>query len=528
MIELEKLIIRDESFIVEARRKLQALARDLRFDSLRTARLAICASELSRYIYQYPEPVFIMGLERTGADTRLKLVFRCKKQRSEDDRLGPKIGRLLDSFKISYTDEGVEVLEGSKDIEDPDFELTREFVHFEKDKLLRLSKSEELIALMDQVRAEKIRAEEYKRLDQLKADFISTVSHELRTPLAITKLGINLVLNRTTGEINEKQKEVLGDAKNNIERLARMLDALLDISKIEAGQVEIKRELVDMAGLIRQVVSSFGLSLKEKHLELRVHVPKRPIDAFVDSDKIIQVLTNLIGNSIKFTYRGYIEISLQEREKEIACIVADTGAGIAEDNVPKVFLKFQQFGRVFGAGEKGTGLGLAITKEIVELHGGKISMETKFGQGTRVSFILPKYTAEDAVKEYLNNRMREATGKNIRMSLIVISILEFKKLKQKLSAEKIGAILRTMKGIIKGALRMEADAVFSNSGEMMIILVSCDKKGASRVENRLRETLDKYLTNQKILQKINLRFGSAVYPDDAKNDDQLIKKAKEA
>ena len=243
--------------------------------------------------------------------------------------------------------------------------------------------------------------EELKGLDRLKADFISTVSHELRTPLAITKLGIDIVLNRTTGEINEKQKEVLDAAKRNIDRLARIIDELLDVSKIEAGKVELKRELVDIAGLIRQAASSFELNLKGKNLELKINVPEKQIDAFVDPDKLTQVLTNLIGNALKFTDRGYIEVSLQEKEKEIECVVVDTGVGISEEDLSKVFGKFEQFGRLPGPGEKGTGLGLAITKGIIELHGGKIWVESPAWpslpagrQGARFSFILPKYTDE--------------------------------------------------------------------------------------------------------------------------------------
>lgn len=529
MTEIERILIRDETFIVEARKKVQAVARDLKFDSMQTSRLTIVASELSRYIYHYQEPVLIMGLERKNTDTCLKLVFKCKKEKSEKDSLGLKIEKFFDGFKVSYTAEGFEVLEGYKYIEDPAFELNQEFIHAEKEKLLRLSKSEELIALIDQVKAEKARA------DQIKADFISTVSHELRTPLSITKEGISLVLDKVTGEINEKQEKVLSTARSNIDRLARIIDSLLDISKIEAGKVELKRGLVDIAELIRQAASSFELSLKGKNLELKMNVPEKQIDAFVDPDKLTQVLTNLIGNALKFTDRGYIEISLQEKEKEIECIVADTGLGIGEEDLPKVFSKFEQFGRLPGPGEKGTGLGLAITKGIIELHGGKIWVESPAWpslpagrQGTKFSFILSKYTTEEIFKEYLNNGMREAMDKKICMTLIVISITEFNKLKQKFSDEKMDVVLRNMEGIIKDTLRRKGDVVFNDSGEMMIILAGCGKEAALSVENRLKEALDKYLTNEKLSGEIKLRFGSAVYPDEAKNDTELIEKAKKA
>ena len=380
------------------------------------------------------------------------------------------------------------------------------------------------IAKKEAEKAEK----ELRKLDQLKRDFISTVSHELRTPLAITKEGLSLILDKIPGKINEQQEKILSTARSNIDRLARIIDELLDVSKIEAGKVELKRGLVDIAGLIRKTASSFELNLKEKNLELKINVPEKQIDAFVDPDKLIQVFTNLIGNALKFTDRGYIEISLQEKEKEIECVVADTGLGISEEDLPKVFGKFEQFGRLPGPGEKGTGLGLAITKGIIELHGGKIRVESKLGQGAKFSFILPKYPAEEIFKEYLNIGMRVAMDQKVHMNLIVISILEFNKLKQGLSDEKMDIILRNMKGIIEDTLRQEGDAVFSDSGEMMIILAGCDKKGALSVENKLREALDKYLSNEKLPQEIKLRFGSAVYPDEAENYEELIKKAKEA
>ena len=391
------------------------------------------------------------------------------------------------------------------------------------------------VGIKDLYKELETKAREVEKLSQVKSDFISMVSHELRTPLSITKEGISLVLDKTVGEINEKQEKVLSTARSNIDRLARIIDDLLDVSKIEAGKVELKRELVDMAGLIRQITSSFELKLKEKNLELKVNIPEKQIDAYVDPDKIAQVFTNLMGNTLKFTDKGYIEISLQEKEKEIACIVADTGSGIAEEDLPKVFSKFEQFGRLPGSGAKGTGLGLAITKGIIELHGGKISVESPAWpslpagmQGTKFSLNLPKYTTEEIFKEYLNNGMREAMEEKVRMTLIVISITEFNKLKQEFSDEKMGAILRSMEGIIKDTLRRKGDVVLKDSGEMVVILADCNKEAASSVENRLKEALDKYLTNEKLSGEIKLRFGCAVYPDEAKNDIELIEKAKKA
>jgi len=234
-----------------------------------------------------------------------------------------------------------------------------------------------------------------RELDSMKSDFISNVSHELRTPLAITKEGISLVLDGVTGEINPKQDKMLSTAKQNIDRLARIINNLLDISKIEAGGMELAREMVDMVNLVKQIAFSFQVLALEKQLEIRVDIPENAIDVFVDKDKIIQVFTNLVGNAMKFTRKGYIKISVRDRKDEVECSVEDTGAGMKKEDLAQVFDKFHQVGRTAGSGEKGTGLGLTIAKQIVELHGGRIHAASRFGEGSEFTFTLPKDGGEN-------------------------------------------------------------------------------------------------------------------------------------
>lgn len=231
---------------------------------------------------------------------------------------------------------------------------------------------------------------ELQKLDKLKSDFISTVSHELRTPLSITKEGINLILDEIPGKINNKQRDVLVASKNNIDRLARIISNLLDISRIQAGKIGINKVRIDMARLVKQVSEFFGNKIKDKGLELRLKLPEYGAMVNADSDKITQVLTNLVDNAVKFTEKGYVGIDVNETDEEVACRVYDTGIGISKDNLPKVFSKFQQFGRIPGAGEKGTGLGLSIAKGIVEAHGGKMSVKSSPRKGTEFVFVLPK------------------------------------------------------------------------------------------------------------------------------------------
>ena len=231
---------------------------------------------------------------------------------------------------------------------------------------------------------------ERTRIEKLKDEFISTVSHELRTPLSITKEGISLVLDKIPGPVNEQQAKILTVSKNNVDRLARIINSLLDISRIESGKIEVRKEAFEVISVIRQVLAAFELKTKEKSLTLRADLPKEGIIIHGDMDAITQVLTNLIGNSYKFTGKGFIEVKAKDKGDAVEISVADTGIGIAKENIPKLFNKFQQFGRVTGPGEKGTGLGLAIAKGIVTAHKGRIWAESESGKGTKITFTLPK------------------------------------------------------------------------------------------------------------------------------------------
>ncbi len=236
---------------------------------------------------------------------------------------------------------------------------------------------------------------ERKRVEKLKDEFIGTVSHEIRTPLSITKEGVSLVLDKVPGPINEQQARILTIAKNNIDRLSRIVNSLLDISKIESGKTGVKWEAFDIITVIRQVISAFELKIQEKGLALRADLPKTGLIIHADTDSITQVLTNLIGNALKFTDIGFIDVAAKDKGANIEISVSDTGIGIAEENMPKLFEKFQQFGRVSGPGEKGTGLGLAIAKGIVLMHKGRIWAESEPGKWTKITFTIPKDGRQD-------------------------------------------------------------------------------------------------------------------------------------
>ncbi|MDD5432514.1 MAG: HAMP domain-containing sensor histidine kinase [Candidatus Omnitrophica bacterium] len=235
---------------------------------------------------------------------------------------------------------------------------------------------------------------ELKKVDQLKTDFISVVSHELRTPLSIIKEGISLVSDGIPGKINKEQEEILETANSNIDRLARIIDNLLDIAKIESGKIVLRKELVNICALVERVVSSFKLNLIDKNLELRTNFPKKELIVYADAGRITQVVINLIGNALKFTQKGFIEVNIEEKEGVVEFSVIDSGQGIINDDLLKVFSKFQQFERSTGEGTKGTGLGLSIAKGLIEMHNGKIWAESEHGKGSKFTFSLPKYNSK--------------------------------------------------------------------------------------------------------------------------------------
>ena len=245
--------------------------------------------------------------------------------------------------------------------------------------------------------------EKLKEYNQLKDEFVSTASHELRTPLSIIMGAIRLILDEIPGKIVEEQRDVLATAMENVQRLSRIVDSLLTISKIESGRLDLRKTVVNICELIKDTVSNYEPLSQEKGICLDCKVPEQSVDICLDPDKTKEVLINLISNSIKFTPEGgWIKVICTEEDGEVLVSVQDSGVGIAKEDVPKLFDKFTQFDRKAGPGEKGTGLGLAIVKKLVEMHDGKIKVESEVGQGTIFTISLPLTTetlAEDLPAE---------------------------------------------------------------------------------------------------------------------------------
>jgi len=228
---------------------------------------------------------------------------------------------------------------------------------------------------------------ELKKINQTKNEFLNYVSHELRTPLTSLIGYSKLLLNKNLSESqNRKGIEIIS---HESERLKRMIDDLLDISKIEAGKMEIRKIPSDLQKLVSDVIALMRPQADSKGIELKIFGDKIKYLIDFDREKIKQVLLNLLSNAVKFTFQGHVSLIVTELDSKVQITVEDTGVGIAEEDFPKVFDKFTQIQHDFET-VKGTGLGMPITKLLVEAHGGEIWFESEKGKGSKFHFTISR------------------------------------------------------------------------------------------------------------------------------------------
>jgi len=233
--------------------------------------------------------------------------------------------------------------------------------------------------------------EQLQKLDAVKTEFFSNVSHELRTPMTSIKGYVDNMLDRIGGELTERQERYLKRIKANTDRLTRLINDLLDLSRIDRGrtdllQLEISR--IQVLGVVREAFDSLRPVARNAGIELGLEGD--PVLSMADRDRLVQVMNNLIGNAIKFTPNGgRVDVRIKSTgDGFVEVSVVDTGSGIPTRDLDRIFDRFYQVKREDR--KPGTGLGLPISKEIVELHGGRIWAESKVGSGSTFRFTLPE------------------------------------------------------------------------------------------------------------------------------------------
>lgn len=241
-------------------------------------------------------------------------------------------------------------------------------------------------------------AESYQRmtsqlaeLDKLKAEFVSVASHELKTPINVIVGYLELLQENIYGELNPKQREICATLGKQAQTLTRLVKRLLDISRFEAGGGKLERRQIDLDRFLHTFESSFQVLALQREISFRVvRGDDLPGHVLWDEDRINEVLGNLLSNAFKFTDRGgTVELAVEGVDNEVTITVRDSGAGIPPEQLPHIFEKFYQANNQAQSSSRGTGLGLAIAREIVEAHGGTISVASSQGVGTTFTITLP-------------------------------------------------------------------------------------------------------------------------------------------
>ncbi len=240
----------------------------------------------------------------------------------------------------------------------------------------------------------KERAEE---ADRLKSAFLATMSHELRTPLNSIIGFTGVVLKGLPGPLNDEQRKQLGMVRNSARHLLALINDVLDISKIEAGLLEIVRETFDMRATITKVVGLVAPMAKKKGLKLLADVSPDVGTAFGDRHRVEQVLVNLLNNAVKFTEEGSVNVRCETICGRVVTRVEDTGIGIKPEHMERLFEPFLQLDIGLDRQREGTGLGLAICKKLTDLLDGDIAVESRWGAGSTFAFTIPEQQASQGM-----------------------------------------------------------------------------------------------------------------------------------
>lgn len=374
-----------------------------------------------------------------------------------------------------------------------------------------------------------------ERLERLKSEFISIVSHELRTPLTAIKNSLDIVLSGKSGALTETMDKFMNMAKRNVTRLSGIINDLLDLSKIEAGKMDFKFEMIKMEPVIEYVRTSLEEMAKEKNLILKTRIEDEGAEIYADSHRLEQVLTNLVSNAIKFTPEGgQVEIRTaimdateinhvemfdtvlkQLHGKYLVVCVKDNGIGISQENLAHVFDKFAQIENSLSRKVGGSGLGLPIARQLLDVHNGAIWCNSKPDKGSSFYFVVP--VADEKNKFLLEVKQNLQKAKVNNSSLAVIKI----KSEEALINDLIESKNLINKNYLNNSIKETEDKITT----LTMIVPDGDKFSADFMKKKVQS----YIKDRRNLYpNCAIMYSYAVYPEDAIDDTDLLKKAGES
>lgn len=374
-----------------------------------------------------------------------------------------------------------------------------------------------------------------ERLERLKSEFISIVSHELRTPLTAIKNSLDIILSGKTGELTDNMNKFVNMAKRNVARLSGIINDLLDLSKIEAGKMDFKFEMIKIEPVIDYVKTSLDEMAKEKNLTLKTRIEDNFAPIYADTHRLEQVLTNLVSNAIKFTPEGgqieirtemidakdinYVEMFESEFKqlhgKYLLVCVKDNGIGISQENLAHVFDKFAQIENSLSRKVGGSGLGLPIARQLLEVHNGAIWCNSKPEKGSSFYFALP--VADERNKFLLEFKQSLQKAKINNSSLALIKIKSEDKLIQDLINDE--------NLIKKNYLNNSIQENENKETVLTMVIPDGDRFSADFLKKKLQSYIKDYKNSS---QNCAIMYSYAVYPEDAIDEVELIKKVGES
>ena len=374
-----------------------------------------------------------------------------------------------------------------------------------------------------------------EKLERMKSEFISIVSHELRTPLTAIKNAMDIILSGKTGVLTESMDNFMKMGRRNVVRLSGIINDLLDLSKIEAGKMDFKFSIIKMEPVIEYVKNCLNEMAKEKKLTLKINIDDDFTDIYADAQRLEQVLTNLVSNAIKFTHEGgeigietkivdakeikYNPIFEDEFEKlhgkYVIVTVKDTGIGISEDDLARVFDQFAQIETSLSRKVGGSGLGLPIARQLLEAHNGAIWCDSELEKGSAFHFVVPVADEKNNFLLVLKQIVQKAKVKN--SSVAVINI--------KGEKELIDRILKEKNLVNKNYLNNSIKESEDNDIILSMIIPEGDRFSA----DFLKKKLQGYIRTQSgIYPNCAIMYSYAIYPQDSTDDWELIRKVQES
>ncbi len=325
--------------------------------------------------------------------------------------------------------------------------------------------------------------QELKRISETKSAFVSTVSHELRTPLTAIRNAVDLLADTPAGD--SSRARLLAIARRNVDRLAFIVNDLLDISRIEAGRMSFEFQRVELGALLAALVETYQAQALEKGLSIAVRVPGDLPPVWADPGRIEQVLTNLLGNALKFTPAGgSIELAARRRDERVEVSVADTGPGLAAEELARIFEPFYQAGDPLTGRARGTGLGLAIARDLVHAHGSELFVASEEGRGCRFWFEVPVDGQVGREIVALEERIREYR-KYPFFSLLVATVT--RPPGGPAGASSVSRVLDPLAEAFRSRLPRSSDIIIPQPahGRLVIVLLGTEASGAEVVRGKL-------------------------------------------